>query len=171
MRLHVTVQLRGELIEDVVVPVRDGMRLGSHPEAAVAFPGDDVLVQLREERVWVRGRSLGDGDCLAMRLDDVHVRIEPVTEVLLSRGPVWRGDIRLAVALAAVVLLTMSGQTLRQVLVAKADVSEGVVNRVEALLLPERVELPEAQPEPERWPVEHHVEAPAVRYVEQTALP
>ncbi|MFT7521258.1 MAG: hypothetical protein ACI9MC_003409 [Kiritimatiellia bacterium] len=169
MRLHVTVQLHGELIEDVVVPVRDGMRLGDHDDAVVAFPGVDLIVQQGDERVMVRGRWLCDGDRLEFRRDNVSVLLRPVSEVMLPRVPIWRGDIRLAVALAAVVVLAMSGRTLGQVLEAKSDVSEGMVQRVEALLLPQRVQLPEATPV--QLSIDASYEAPAVRYIEQTAVP
>lgn len=137
MRLHVTVQLRGEIVDDVVVPVVDGMRIGEHPSAVVPFPGLDLVFQTDEdEAVRVREHRLVDGQAVEFGVDEVRVTVTPVSEVLLPRTPIWRGDIALPVLMLAAILLTLGGQTARDVLVAKADVSAGVARTVEAWLLP-----------------------------------
>jgi hypothetical protein len=138
MRLQVSVQLRGEIIEDTVVHVADGLRLGEHPRAAVAFPGLDLVLQRDEDAVLVRGRRLVDGESLELGVDDVVVTLRPVTEALLARTPFYRGDMVLPVVLLAMVLSTLTFQTVQDVLIAKADVSQGVARTVEALLLPPR---------------------------------
>lgn len=166
MRLQVSVQLRGEIIEDTVVPVSDGLRLGEHPRAAVAFPGLDLVLQRDDDAVLVRGHRLVDGDSFEIGVEDTIVTLSPVTEALLARTPFYRGDMVLPVVLLAMILSTLTYQTVQDVIVAKADVSEGVVRTVEALLLPPRVTDDVVEPpvefvaEPPSW------DSPRARYVD-----
>ncbi len=168
MRLRVRVELCGEVIEDGVVRVSDGLRLGEHDDAVVAFPGLDLLLQHDPgaDAVRVRGHRLRPGERLQLGVDDVVVHLEPVAEALLPRTPLWRGDIALPVLLLATILLTLTLQTATEVLNAKADVSSAVVRRVEALLLPPEVDPPGARPAPAPAPAGPRTIPPA-RYVDE----
>ena len=165
MRLQVSVQLRGEIIEDTVVHVSDGVRLGEHPRAAVAFPGMDLVLQRDEDAVLVRGRRLVDGDSFEIGVEDTIVTLRPVTEALLPRTPSYRGDMVLPVVLLAMILSTLTLQTMHDVLVAKADVSAGVARTVEALLLPPRVQEPKLDA-PTALPAAPQWQPPGARYID-----
>lgn len=148
MRLQVTVRLRDEIIEDTVLTVTDGLRLGEHDEAVVAFPGLDLVLSLDADQdvLVVRGHRLAAGERYSLSHGPVEVTLLPVAEARLARSPLWRGDIALPVLLLAVILLTLSVQAAHEVVLAHSDVSEGVARGLEALLLPEELRTPEDQP-------------------------
>ncbi|MFK7928177.1 MAG: hypothetical protein AB8H79_08295 [Myxococcota bacterium] len=137
MRLQVTVELSGEIVEDTVLNVTDGLRLGEHEEAVVAFPGlDIVLSSSPDDVVLIRGHRLRDGDCYTLTEGNVRVTMRPVIGAWLARNKPWQGDLTLPVLLMAVILFTLTAQTMVQVFEASPDVSDGVARTVEAWLLP-----------------------------------
>lgn len=148
MRLQVTVRLADEIVEDTVLTVTDGLRLGEHERATVAFPGLDVVLSkdADDDVVVVRGHRLRAGESYCLSHGEVSVTLVPVAQSRLGRNPLWRGDIALPVLLLAVILATLSAQALQDVLHANADVSEGVARGVEALLLPESLRTPADEP-------------------------
>ena len=149
MRLQVTVHLHDEVVEDKVIDATDGLRLGEHDEAVVAFPGLDVLLSLdkNDDVIVVRGHRLRPGERYELSRGPVKVALSPVaTERRVERIPLWRGDITLPVLLVAMVLATLSMQAAWDVLAANADVSDGVARGVEALILPEQLRSPEDEP-------------------------
>ena len=89
--LYVRVRLHGALVEQRLLPLTDGMRLGEAADAVVSFPGADLLVQVVDDRLRVRGRDLGPGDLLTMELGPVQVAIE-----VLSSASRWDRLARLA---------------------------------------------------------------------------
>lgn len=84
--LRVTVRFYDSLVEDMVVPVRAPVTLGEAAQARVAFPGASITVQPSggELRVLGRssggyrhtGRSLAQGQQVALRLGHTEVRLE-----------------------------------------------------------------------------------------------
>jgi len=148
MRLQVTVQLHEEIIEDTVVDVTDGMRLGEHDEARVAFPGLDVVLSrdASDDVLVVRGHRLRPGERYELSRGSVKVTLAPLAQGRLERTPLWRGDITLPVLLVAIVLFSLSLQAAHEVLLANPDVSEGVARNVEALILPEELRTPDDEP-------------------------
>ncbi len=73
--LAVTVRLRGSVVEDRVVKVSGAVRLGERFEAAVSFPGADLLVVRDEGALLVRGQRLAEGEELRVTLGAVDVRL------------------------------------------------------------------------------------------------
>lgn len=173
MRLQVTVELSGEIVEDTVLNVTDGLRLGQHDEAVVAFPGMDVVLSTAaDDVVVVRGHRLRDGDAFTLSEGNVRVTLRPVIGAWLPRTIPWKGDVTLPVMLVAVILMTLTAQTISQVVVAKADVSDGVARTVEAWLLPPELratadEHPVVQP---TWARGNELERrPTVQYRDQVS--
>ncbi len=72
-KLRVTVFLGEGLVEDKVVSVKNHIRLGDSPDAAVSFPGGDFIVtRVGDDLVW-RGRRLAVGQRASYRNDNVEV--------------------------------------------------------------------------------------------------
>lgn len=166
MRLHVSVQLAGTVVEDTVITVLHGLRLGEHPDAVVSFPGADLVVHLEPDGVRIRGHRLIDGQPLSLDLDPVQVELALVHGERMRSSTVLPVDGALPVLIAAIVLLMLTSQAAHQALQHKADVSAGVARAVEALLLPPDLRVlaePEPVPvvisEPPSWTV-------PVRYVD-----
>lgn len=102
--LHVSVRYQGMVVEDRVVPVYDGMRLGEHLRAEVSFPGADVAVRKAGERLMIRGLWVAEGEQVELYLGQVQVSMEHVHATRLRRPGGLRGDMRILVATAAVAL-------------------------------------------------------------------
>jgi len=171
LRLHVTVTLRGEIIEDTVLRVVDGVRLGEHEDAVVGFPGLDLVLRLHEDTVVIRGRALRDGDRMEVGVEDVLVRFQALAPRLgreqfrVGLGA-SRIDLALPLLLASLILISLSAATLRGVLDRQPEVSRslagGVTKTIEALLLPA-----ELRDIPGRPPVVGEpIQTPTVRYVD-----
>lgn len=105
--LAVTVSLRGQVIEDRVLPVRQAVRLGEGEGASVAFPDADLLVVRVDGGLCVRGRTLAEGETLHLELGDVEVTLAHVPSESVRREPWMNFDHRfLLIALLAAALGT-----------------------------------------------------------------
>ena len=105
--LTVTVYLRGQVIEDRVVPVRQAVRLGEGQGAAVAFPDADLVVMRAPGGLLVRGRTLAEGEQMRLELGAVHVRLAHVAAERLATERWTNFDLRfLACAIVAAALTT-----------------------------------------------------------------
>ena len=72
-KLRVTVFLGDGLVEDRVVSVKNHIRLGESVDAAVSFPGGDLVVnRVGDDLVW-RGRRLAVGQRATYTIGDVQV--------------------------------------------------------------------------------------------------
>jgi hypothetical protein len=171
LRLHVTVQLRGEIIEDTVLRVVDGLRLGEHESAVVGFPGLDLVLRLHDDAIIVRGQRLRDGDTLDLGFDDVRVHLRALSPAIGVRAAeaFWpdRVDLSLPIWIASLVLISLSVGTVQGVLARKPEVSSGlaagVTRTVELLLLPAAVREKGRRPPGLGEPIE----PPPVRYIDQ----
>lgn len=88
--LSVIVRLHGAVVENRVLAVSRAVRLGESPSADVPFPGADLTVRRHGDRLAIRGRTLGEGDDLTIRLGKVEVQLEHTL-----RSPVpheWAGQ-------------------------------------------------------------------------------
>lgn len=74
--LHVCVRWQGRVIEDRVLPVRDAVRIGDEPGAAVPFPGASLLVERVGEDLATRGHVLAEGERTRLSLGAVTVDVE-----------------------------------------------------------------------------------------------
>jgi hypothetical protein len=137
------------LVEQRLVPLTDGMRLGEAAEAAVAFPGADLVLQVVDGRLRVRGHDLGCGDLLTMDLGPVEVSLEVLDaaspwERLARRAgqavgfPGTWPDPRLLVATLAVALAVACAEAWSDFVTRDPRATEGVAHLLEALasLLP-----------------------------------
>lgn len=103
--LAVTVRLRGRVVEDRVLPVRDQVRLGERFDASVGFPGADLLVVRDGEALLVRGQRLAEGEDLRLSLGAVDVRLCHVASVPLPAEGAGRFDLRFLLAVLLVAAL------------------------------------------------------------------
>ena len=74
--LYVSVRLHGTVVDERILPLHDGLRLGEAPDAAIPFPGADLILRMVDGKLWVRGRALGVGDRLDMSLGAVDLVVE-----------------------------------------------------------------------------------------------
>jgi hypothetical protein len=104
--LHVNVHFNGCVVDDRVLRVKDATRLGSSAGAAVAFPGDDILVRSVDGCLVVRGRRLIEGRVVRFELGEVAVELQGVLERPTREH--WTGlpDPRLLLAVGAMVLFS-----------------------------------------------------------------
>lgn len=106
--LRVTVWLYDTVIEDRTVGVRDTVRLGESPEAEVGFPGADLFVVRRGDKLLLRGREVLPGQPLSMYLGGVTLQLEALDSIAHDDElPAWQlpsFDLRVLVATAAVAL-------------------------------------------------------------------
>lgn len=77
-KLHVIVSYHGQVIDDQVVNVQDPVRLGERRDAAVAFPGADILVSEVDGDICWRGRRLREGDRATLNLGDFVLDVEHI---------------------------------------------------------------------------------------------
>lgn len=89
-KLRVTVFMGGGLVEDKVVSVKNHIRLGDSPDAAVSFPGGDLVVnRVGDDLVW-RGRRLAVGQRASYSNKDVEVVGEHMDMERASRPSPFR---------------------------------------------------------------------------------
>lgn len=141
MRLHVSVSLDDTVIDDTVVSVTHGVRLGDHDDAVVAFPGADLVLHRDADGFRVRGHRLTDAAPVVLDLGQVdgaalRVVLQPLAPERTSYRPRVPVDGALPILVGAVILLMLGSQAATQAISSKADVSVGVARAVEALLLP-----------------------------------
>jgi hypothetical protein len=130
---HVVVTIRylGSVVEQRLIRLRDGLRLGDTTAAEVSFPGA-TLVLRHDARGWtVGGHRLVPGRSLVLEFGAFEVSLEGVTGAPNHRlgddGP----DLRLLVATLALVLLGAWADTATRV----ADRNPAVRATIQALLL------------------------------------
>ena len=75
-KLHVTVAYHGQIIEDRILTVHESVRLGERPDAALCFPGVDILVTCVDGDICWRGRRLREGDRASLDVGDLNIRVE-----------------------------------------------------------------------------------------------
>ena len=89
-KLRVTVYLGEGLVEDKVVSVKNHIRLGERADAAVSFPGGDLIVnRVGDDLVW-RGRRLAVGQRAIYTNGDVQVFGEHMDMERASRPSPFR---------------------------------------------------------------------------------
>ncbi len=179
--LYVSVRLHGIVVEQRLLPIVDGLRLGESPDAAIRFPGADLLLRVVDGRLRVRGRELGVGDTLGMELGPVSLHLEAhdcaYGLTWLSRrlenalgGRPTLPDARLLLASAAIALGAASADAMTRFVrvdpVASAQVQAwrdafGPTDARNA-----QIEAPEqpATPEPEAPPLPRDAPSPPVGF-------
>lgn len=110
-RVDVTVSLYGVPVVTRMCTVRGCLRLGEHPDAAVSFPGADLLIVADGGSLRVRGRTLGPGEGLEMHLGAVHLRLVTSDQRASIPIPTWTPDLRIFVATLALALLATTWET------------------------------------------------------------
>lgn len=106
-KLHVIVSYHGQVIDDQVVKVQDSVRLGERRDAAVAFPGADILVTQVDGDICWRGRRLREGDRASLALGDFVVDVEHIWPERMNYSQAFSGlDLRFVLVLLGV---TVSG--------------------------------------------------------------
>jgi hypothetical protein len=139
-RLRVQVRLYDAVVEDRALVVRDMVRLGESNDAAVVFPGADLLVWRRlDGRLEVRGHLLDPDKLVGIDLGAVRVSLcaedEESSWWLSEDGPIARlerllpneaPDPRLLVATAALTLLVAFLDALRGFVYEDPEVSAQV---------------------------------------------
>jgi tetratricopeptide (TPR) repeat protein len=75
-KLHVTIAYHGQIVEDRILQIQESVRLGEARDAAIAFPGADLLVSCVDGDISWRGRRLREGDRAALELGTLTVRVE-----------------------------------------------------------------------------------------------
>lgn len=108
--LRIRVLLHQTVMEDCTVQVRDNVRLGESADAAVSFPGADLVIVRRGDRLLFRGREIFPGAPLSMFLGGVTLELEALDSIALDTAEI-RGlqlpsfDVRVLVATAALALM------------------------------------------------------------------
>jgi hypothetical protein len=169
MRLSVTVSLGDTVLDDAVIQVGDGVRIGEHPDAAVSFPGLDLSMCRDGDGVRIRGVYLGEGEVREFEAGELHVRVELLPDVYRPFPVTVPIDAGLPVILGSIILLMLTSQAAQITLERKADVSVGVARAVEALLLPPDLRvLTEPSPAIRARSSQDEPWSAPVRYVEHT---
>jgi tetratricopeptide (TPR) repeat protein len=75
-KLHVTIAYHGQIIEDRILQFHESVRLGEARDAAISFPGADLLVSCVDGDISWRGRRLREGDRAALELGPLLVKVE-----------------------------------------------------------------------------------------------
>ncbi len=143
------------MLHDAAMPLGAGLWLGEHPEAAVPFEG--ACLELRPIRGGLsvvggpRTVLIRPGGTLRVELpNDSAVTIGAVEQRRMERERLFRGDIRLLVLTAAVVLLGLWSDTLQRWSTTHPE----VVAELEAL--PSFFWAPRPEPSVQPQPERHH---------------
>ncbi len=75
-RVHVSVSLYGEVVEDFMVPVGEGIWLGDHPKSRRSFPTPPLFVHAKKGGILVGGRRLYPGQTARVSRGAVGMRIQ-----------------------------------------------------------------------------------------------
>lgn len=79
--LAVTVRLRGRVVDHRVLRVDRAVRIGEAFDAAVGFPGADLIILRQRDHLVVRGSPLAEGEELRLELGAVDVTLAHVARV------------------------------------------------------------------------------------------
>ena len=141
MRLHVSVAIGENVVQDEVLEVVDGLRIGEHDDAAVCFPGADLIASRHGAGLRIGGHRLLEGETLKLHFGEIRITLDLMSPDPSRTARTLPFDVALPILLAGVVLLMLTSQVAQQVLVQKADASAQVARAVEALLLPPEVRV------------------------------
>lgn len=141
MKLHVRIEIGDRIIDDEVVAVVEGLRFGEHEDAALTFPGADLVVACHGDGLRIGGHRLVEGETVRLHYGDVSVTLEIIVEDRARARSAIPFDVAMPVLLASIVLLMLTSQVAHHVLIQKAEASAVVARAVEALLLPPEVRV------------------------------
>jgi len=116
-KLHVVVAYNGQVIEDKILTVNESLRLGERADAALSFPGADILVTCVEGDICWRGRRLREGDRAAMEIGPLVIQVEHVWPERIRYSRAFSGlDLGFVLVLLAVTVSGMWVDTVNRVL-------------------------------------------------------
>ncbi|TVQ93112.1 MAG: hypothetical protein EA397_04890 [Deltaproteobacteria bacterium] len=141
MRLHVSIAIGENVVQDEVLDVVDGLRIGEHDDAAVCFPGADLIASRHGAGLRIGGHRLIEGETLRLHYGEIRVTLDLMSPDPSKTPRTIPFDVAMPILLAGVVLLMLTSQVAQQVLIQKADTSSQVARAVEALLLPPEVRV------------------------------
>ncbi len=124
--ISVIVRFLGAVVEERVVRLRDGMRIGDAVGAVVSFPHISLVI-CHDSLGWtVSGHRMVPGRHLVLSYGDFEVALEGVTELPARRSADHSPDIRLLVATLALMLSAAWLDTMGRVLDHNPELARGI---------------------------------------------
>lgn len=149
--LRVSVRWQGRVVEDRVLDVRGGVRIGDEPESAVPFPGASILIEREGPYLVTRGHRLAEGDQTSLCLGSVSVLLEHQAQERALRPMALPFDVRFGFMAMAVIVGSMwvdaAGLQVGAFRHASVAVEEGPRGKQEAADSQSVSGRPTAQPE------------------------
>lgn len=114
LHLAVTTRLNDVVVDTCTVPMDRARVVGDSPDADAVFPGPVLMVQPTPDGVTLGPITLKTGGRLTLELEEVEVEFTVVRRAMLARDRFIGGDVRMLVAMGALLLFGMWWDTMHR---------------------------------------------------------